>query len=287
MSWAVFNQHGQRKYLTPTETDAFVKAADKHSIDVRAFCWTMAFTGCRISEALSLTRQCFDFGSEQIIIKCLKKRGKSVFRAIPLPPIFLRLLKRWFEAKQPGSQKLWPWSRMTGYRRIREVMSDAGICGSYASPKGLRHGFGVRAIQASVPLTLVQRWLGHADIKTTAIYTSATGPEEREIASRMWRRRPIKRENSYLARDWPCESDELCRPSEEFGRYLEPGLIVKRPRHDDILTDLASVEGFCSLEDRNRSGSPQSCGGRLDGEVCRNRSVFFEERETVSIDDLP
>lgn len=76
---------------------------------------------------------------------------------------------------------------MTGYRRICEVMSDAMVQGSYASPKGLRHGFGVRAIQASVPLTLVQRWLGHADIKTTAIYTSAVGPEEREIASRMWR----------------------------------------------------------------------------------------------------
>jgi integrase len=75
---------------------------------------------------------------------------------------------------------------MTGYRRIREVMLEAGIRGSYATPKGLRHGFGVRAIQAQVPLNLVQRWLGHADIKTTAIYTNAMGPEEREIASRMW-----------------------------------------------------------------------------------------------------
>src|SRR5690606_18501731 len=102
--------------------------------------------------------------------------------------------------------RLWPWSRMTGYRRICEVMDKAGIAGSYASPKGLRHGFGVRAIQANVPLTLVQKWLGHADIKTTAIYTCAMGPEEREIAARMWRSsragsRPEPK-NAIQAADW-------------------------------------------------------------------------------------
>lgn len=75
---------------------------------------------------------------------------------------------------------------MTAYRRIREVMEAAGISGPHASPKGLRHSFGVHAIQSGVPLNLVQRWLGHADMKTTAIYTSVVGPEEREIAARMW-----------------------------------------------------------------------------------------------------
>lgn len=75
---------------------------------------------------------------------------------------------------------------MTGYRRICEVMKSAGIAGAHATPKGLRHAFGVGAIQAQVPLNMVQRWLGHADMKTTAIYTSAIGPEERAIAARMW-----------------------------------------------------------------------------------------------------
>lgn len=75
---------------------------------------------------------------------------------------------------------------MTGYRKVRDVMEEAGIVGTHATPKGLRHGFGVRAIQSNVPLPLVQRWLGHADIKTTAIYTNALGPEERALASRTW-----------------------------------------------------------------------------------------------------
>ena len=187
MPAAIYNHHGQRKYLTSQEIDAFVHTAGSCSTDIKTFCCMMAFTGCRISEALAMTKDSIDFEAKHVVIRCLKKRGKRVYRAVPLPASYLKALKRWFKTLEGTNDRLWPWSRMTGYRRICEVMSDAMVRGSYASPKGLRHGFGVRAIQASVPLTLVQRWLGHADIKTTAIYTSAVGPEEREIASRMWR----------------------------------------------------------------------------------------------------
>jgi integrase/recombinase XerD len=33
---------------------------------------------------------------------------------------------------------------------------------------------------------LVQRWLGHASLRTTAIYADVVGPEERAFAARMW-----------------------------------------------------------------------------------------------------
>jgi integrase/recombinase XerD len=33
---------------------------------------------------------------------------------------------------------------------------------------------------------MIQKWLGHARIATTAIYTDAIGPEEQEIARTMW-----------------------------------------------------------------------------------------------------
>ena len=55
------------------------------------------------------------------------------------------------------------------------------------SPKGLQHGLGVNAVGQGVPLNLVQRWLGHAQLSTTAIYAEAVGEEERSIAARMWR----------------------------------------------------------------------------------------------------
>jgi site-specific recombinase XerD len=66
-------------------------------------------------------------------------------------------------------------------------MAEAGITGGiHATPKGLRHGFGLHAVRSGVPLNLVQRWLGHARMETTAIYLQAIGTEEREIAARMW-----------------------------------------------------------------------------------------------------
>jgi len=76
--------------------------------------------------------------------------------------------------------------RATAWRRVSEVMSMAGISGPQASPKGLRHGFGVAAVQAGIPLNMVQKWLGHAQLSTTAIYADAVGAEEQAIAERMW-----------------------------------------------------------------------------------------------------
>ena len=143
-------------------------------------------TGCRISEALSLSISSIDFESKNVTIMSLKKRGRIIFRSIPLPLWVLREFRKWISTGTLGHDQLWPWSRMTAYRRVREVMEAADISGRYATPRGLRHGFGVRAIQSKIPLTLVQRWLGHADIKTTAIYTAAMGEEERIIASQMW-----------------------------------------------------------------------------------------------------
>jgi integrase len=33
---------------------------------------------------------------------------------------------------------------------------------------------------------LVQKWLGHAQLSTTAVYANAVGAEEKDIARRMW-----------------------------------------------------------------------------------------------------
>ena len=65
-------------------------------------------------------------------------------------------------------------------------MRGARLDGPHASPKGLRHGFGVAAVTAGIPLNLVQKWLGHAQLTTTAIYVNAVGAEEHDIARRMW-----------------------------------------------------------------------------------------------------
>ena len=201
MPWSMYNGEGQRKYLTRSEADTFIAYARKEDVPIYSFCWFLAATGCRISEALATTVGCIDFESGHVIIRCLKKREKRVFRAVPLPANLLSRLKLWIGRGILGqNDKLWPWSRMTGYRRVTEVMQKAQLFGPWATPKGLRHGFGVRAIQAGVPLNLVQRWLGHADMKTTAIYTCAIGPEEREIAARTW----LRQDTDYERKSANC-----------------------------------------------------------------------------------
>lgn len=228
MPWSTFALNGQRKYLTRSEADRFLSIAKKRDLRVYVFCWFIAASGCRISEALMVTAQCIDFEAGLVILESLKKRRRNVYRAVPLPVSLLdRLAELIAVSKIPPEGRLWPWSRMTGYRRITEVMNEAKIAGAWASPKGLRHGFGVRAVQSGAPLHLVQRWLGHADMKTTAIYASAMGPEEREIASKTWLDDEEDVESSRFATRIRRKS-VLAEPDEKFAdlEHCEPDVVV-------------------------------------------------------------
>jgi len=54
MSRELFNSAGKRLYLTDSERKKFLAAADQEERQVRTFCYVLAHTGCRISEALQL-----------------------------------------------------------------------------------------------------------------------------------------------------------------------------------------------------------------------------------------
>ncbi len=188
----LYDFNGHRKYLTPAERQDFIAASEEALQRVRTFCGTLAHTGCRISEALALTADRVDLDDGVLIIESLKKRRKGVYRAVPVPPDFLATLDAIHNLRalrstpDSGRVYLWPWSRPTGWRYVRAVMRAAGIEGLHATPKGLRHGFGIKAVVSQVPLNMTQKWLGHAKLTTTAIYADATGPEEKQLAERMW-----------------------------------------------------------------------------------------------------
>ncbi len=182
-----------RKYLTAAERDTFLAVASRTDRDIHTLCMTLAYSGCRLSEALALTADRVDLGAGTVVFESLKKRRDGIYRAVPVPPALLTAFVmahgvRELQAKRGRGQglRLWPWSRMTGWRAVHGVMTAAGLDGPHASPKGLRHGFGVAAVSAGIPLNLLQKWLGHAQLSTTAIYADAVGAEEKDIASRMW-----------------------------------------------------------------------------------------------------
>ena len=101
---------------------------------------------------------------------------------------FFSLRRRQQDPSKPG--RLWAFCRMTAWRIIKRVMQHAGIAGPQACPHGLRHAFGVLSLHSGVPITLVQRWMGHARLSTTAIYLNVSGPEEFAFARRFWRGTP-------------------------------------------------------------------------------------------------
>ena len=190
----LFDAGGNRLYLTEEERQAFHKAALSADRQVRTFCETLLFTGCRISEALELTAPRVDFSASTITFRSLKKRGKRFFRSVPVPPEYLDgldMLHGIREAQKKRNQQeqppLWNWSRSTAARRIKDVMLAADLPpGPHRTAKGLRHGYGIAAISKGVPLNILQECLGHANMETTAIYANATGKERYAIVARMW-----------------------------------------------------------------------------------------------------
>jgi integrase/recombinase XerD len=189
---SVFGESGARKYLNATERERFITSARRAPPDVGLFCLVLAWSGARISEVLALTPISIDTDSGVANVTTLKRRKRGMVRQVPLPPELLAELDWEFHLRSAqrdpdlADQRIWRWSRTTAWRRVKEIMAEAEIFGAPAMPKGLRHGFGVKAFQSNVPPHLVQRWLGHASLRTTTIYGNVIGPDERVFAVRMW-----------------------------------------------------------------------------------------------------
>ena len=181
-----------RKYLTRAERERFLAAVRAHpKPTVQTLARTLALTGCRVSEALALRACDVDLAAAELRIATLKRRT-SHWRAVPVPEDLIHALElvhrlRRAQASPRGrTARLWNITRQTAARQIGALMRTAGIEGPQACPRGLRHSFGVAAVTAGVPLPTVAAVLGHADLSTTAIYTTAIGAEARELVARVW-----------------------------------------------------------------------------------------------------
>lgn len=183
-----------RKYLTAAERREFLNAAAATPRKERLLFLVLAWSGSRLSEALALTPAAIDLSTGTVNIETLKQRRRGIVRQVPLPRALLTELDRTFGLRKLqrnpefASKRLWRWSRTTAWRKIKALMHSAGLDGPAATPKGLRHAFGVAAFQSNIPPHIIQRWLGHASLRTTAIYGDVSGREERAFAARMWRR---------------------------------------------------------------------------------------------------
>lgn len=163
---------------------------------VRVLVLIAAITGLRQSELLGLRWRHVDWVAQRIRVRNAYVRGEhsgegksdeSTRRSVPIADEAVDALKLWkartaYSAPDdlvfchPESGKELDRTKVT--RKFKEACRDAEV--RVIRFHDLRHTFGTQMAAAGTPLRFIQEMLGHADAKTTQIY-SHYQPSEREV----------------------------------------------------------------------------------------------------------
>jgi len=107
------------------EQGRFIAAANAHErAEVRTFCLTLAYTGCRISEALELTPERVDLSDKSITFRTLKHRDKVKYRSVPCPDTLLDAIELVHSVRKARRSKklktvaLWSWGRTQATKHV-------------------------------------------------------------------------------------------------------------------------------------------------------------------------
>ena len=167
------------RYISKDDVDHMVAVArsPRDAMLIRS-CWN---TGGRISEVLALTRRDLDVAGRCARLANLKQR-KGAEKMVFLNAEFVAdLIAYCADAGIRGDSFVFPSARRNGplsRKAAWEIVHKAGLeVGLDVHPHTLRHSNAVHLLRAGIPLSAVQKQLGHASILTTTIYTQAS-PED-------------------------------------------------------------------------------------------------------------
>lgn len=188
---------GERKYLNREEREAFFKATLLEEAHVKYYCQLLYYTGCRLSEALEVTAERFDYTQKGVVFRTLKqgkdKDGNPIirYRFNELPETYMNEIQGIYgilrkQGTKAGALPLWDFTDRTARTYVKRVMAKAGVTGKKATPRGLRHSMGVILALNKVPANTIKNVLGHAAIKNTLIYLEIIDDERRELVSQVW-----------------------------------------------------------------------------------------------------
>jgi site-specific recombinase XerD len=134
-------------------------------------------SGLRISEALALAESDLDWNRGAILVR----RGKGGRRReVGMDRWAWEQLSSWLDirAELPvgallcviqGPTRGRPWAAAAARAQLRRVAAIAGVRRSLA-PHQLRHAHPVEMAREGVPLVVIQRQLGHANLGITSVY---------------------------------------------------------------------------------------------------------------------
>ena len=138
-------------------------------------------TGARVTEALSVKVSDIDFYSKVVHMPSLKKKSPQI-KTVPLQGELLGELGAYIG--QEGLKKddrIFSITRQHAHRIVKDACIKAGIEKARSHPHVLRHSFSVNAVLKRVPLPILQKWLGHLDIKNTMVYLQILSQDTRDF----------------------------------------------------------------------------------------------------------
>jgi integrase/recombinase XerD len=143
--------------------------------------------GLRVSEVVNLKTYHIDSGRMSILIEAAK--GKKD-RMATLSPVLLVMLREYAKAYKPGKksylfegvEKGSPYSSRSLQEVLQSAKKKAGILRP-GSIHSLRHSFATHLVERGTDVTMLQKLLGHNDIKTTLIYLHTSNKDLLKIIS--------------------------------------------------------------------------------------------------------
>lgn len=156
------------RWLTEAELRHFVDTPDTPR---NTLAWgLLAWLGLRRNELLRMRVGDVSLTERLITVRNTKDK---VDRTLPIPSALVGALKSACQGRAaacyvvPGREGGY-WSPVSFYRWFRRHCEAAGVAG--ITPHTLRHTLATHMSARGVPLRIIQQWLGHARIETTAHY---------------------------------------------------------------------------------------------------------------------
>jgi len=158
---------------------------DFHGVRLRALIAVLWRGGLRIQEALELAERDLDPRRGSLLVR-LGKGGRR--REIGMDAWGFEQLRPWLQAglELPvgplfcvidGPTRGHAWSAAGVRVEFRRIATQEGVRRRFA-PHQLRHAHALELAREGVPLNIIQRQLGHANLGTTSIYLQGIDTEE-------------------------------------------------------------------------------------------------------------
>jgi site-specific recombinase XerD len=160
-------------------------AEDRHGYRLRGLVVVLWRAGLRVHEALALAEQDLDHRRGSLLVRC-GKGGRR--REVGMDEWGWEQLRPWLAARVElpvgplfcvidGPTRGRPWAAAQVRSEFRRIAARASVRRRFA-PHQLRHAHALELAREGVPLNIIQRQLGHANLGTTSIYLQGIDPEE-------------------------------------------------------------------------------------------------------------